>query len=265
MSDNILTEIEHYIFSARFLATIIIIAIAVVSWIAVRKLVVKGIERRHVSNNLKGKIHIAETVIKAILTIALLIIVLQVNGINVSALVTGMGITSIIIGFALQDLLKDWIMGISIFWNDFYNIGDIIQIDDTIGKVIKLSLKCTKIKDIYTHNIVSISNREIMRVQILSDFVDVYVSFAYEVTTDERERMLQEMTDQILGVESVTSCDALGIQEFRQSDITELLRIHMDDVTRKPQVKRDAQTIVKRVYENSGYSIPYSKVEVMMK
>ncbi len=258
-------SVEHYIFSVRFFISVILIIFSVFAWIGIGKLIRKSvINRKDISSNLKGKIHIAETIIKAVATIIIIVVLLQVNGVDVSALLTGMGITSVIIGFALQDMLKDWIMGISIFWNEFFNIGDIIQIDNTVGTVVKLSLKCTKIKDIYTGNIVSISNREILRVQTLSDFVDIFVPVSYEIGKSERHEFIEKMRETIDGMENVSTCDNLGIQEFRASDYTVLLRIHVVDISKKPQTKRDAQNIVMDVYENSEYAIPYGKLDVRM-
>lgn len=260
-----LLNVEHYILSVRFFVSVILIIFSVFAWIGIGKLIRKSvINKKSISSNLKGKIHIAETIIKAVATIIIIVVLLQVNGIDVSAFLTGMGITSVIIGFALQDLLKDWIMGISIFWNEFFNIGDIIQIDKTVGTVVKLSLKCTKIKDINTGNIVSISNREILRVQTLSDFVDIFVPVSYEVGKAERYKFIETMRETIEQLENVSICDNLGIQEFRGSDYTVLLRLHVHNAAKKPQTRRDAQNIVMDVYENSEYAIPYGKLDVRM-
>ena len=220
-------SVEHYIFSVRFFISVILIIFSVFAWIGIGKLIRKSvINRKDISSNLKGKIHIAETIIKAVATIIIIVVLLQVNGVDVSALLTGMGITSVIIGFALQDMLKDWIMGISIFWNEFFNIGDIIQ--------------------------------------TLSDFVDIFVPVSYEIGNSERHEFSEKMRETIDGMENVSTCDNLGIQEFRASDYTVLLRIHVVDISKKPQTKRDAQNIVMDVYENSEYAIPYGKLDVRM-
>ena len=46
-------------------------------------------------------------VTKLLLTLFAVILILQVNGINISSLITGLGVAGIVVGLAVQDILKD--------------------------------------------------------------------------------------------------------------------------------------------------------------
>ena len=65
---------------------------------------------------------------------------------NVSSLLAGVGILSVIIGLAVQDALKDIIRGFSILSDEYFNIGDIILYKEITGKVITLRFKGYKNK-----------------------------------------------------------------------------------------------------------------------
>ena len=97
----------------------------------------------------KGKTMIklfTNTVKYLIITIAIALI-LQVYGINVNSLIAGLGLVSVIAGLAIQDPLKDIVSGINIITDDYYSLGDVINIDGIEGKVIQLGVRTTKILD----------------------------------------------------------------------------------------------------------------------
>ena len=109
-------------------------------------------------------------VVAAIVIIAVLII-MQLFGINVSSMLAGVGIASIIIGFALQDAMKDIFRGLEIVSDNYYDIGDVIKFGDNVGQVLSINLRTTKIQDINTMNIVSIANRNINQVEVVTGYI----------------------------------------------------------------------------------------------
>ena len=75
----------------------------------------------------------------------ILFIILQINGVNVSSIIAGVGVVSVIIGLALQDALKDIIMGVNVLVDDYFSLGDIVKLDDIEGKVVEIGIKNIKI------------------------------------------------------------------------------------------------------------------------
>ena len=90
-------------------------------------------------------------------------------GFNVTSFIAGLGVVSVIVGLAVQDALKDIIMGFNIIVDNYYSVGDIIKIGDVEGKVVELGVKATKLKDINTDNILVIANRNISQALRISD------------------------------------------------------------------------------------------------
>ena len=58
-------------------------------------------------------------------------------------LVASIGVGMIVLGISFQNTLKNWVAGIGIFFNGEVNVGDIIQIKETKGKIIKIGLSKT--------------------------------------------------------------------------------------------------------------------------
>lgn len=66
-------------------------------------------------------------------------------GVEITALLTGLGIAGFIVGFALQDTLANFAAGIMILGYRPFDVDDIIEAGGVIGKVSKMSLVSTTI------------------------------------------------------------------------------------------------------------------------
>ena len=87
-----------------------------------------------------------KNITKYTVIIFLILAILTVYGVDVTSVLTGLGIVGVVLGLALQDLAKDIIAGFSIIFENQYAIGDTISINGFKGEVIFLGLKTTKIK-----------------------------------------------------------------------------------------------------------------------
>tara|TARA_Y100000590_G_C14905951_1_gene708186 strand:- start:10 stop:501 length:492 start_codon:yes stop_codon:yes gene_type:complete len=66
-------------------------------------------------------------------------------GIDVSALIAGLGLTGFAVGFAMKDMLSNFISGILLMIYTPFTINDNISIDKYKGKVIEINLRYTVI------------------------------------------------------------------------------------------------------------------------
>ncbi|MBU0667927.1 mechanosensitive ion channel family protein, partial [Patescibacteria group bacterium] len=73
-------------------------------------------------------------------------------GITVALKIAGIDLTTIIaagafgVGFALQDIIMNFIAGIMILSSRHYTIGDIIKVDGKIGKIVEIQTRATILK-----------------------------------------------------------------------------------------------------------------------
>ena len=58
-------------------------------------------------------------------------------------IVASIGVGMVVLGISFQNTLKNWVSGIGIFFNSEVNVGDIIQIKESKGKIIKIGLSKT--------------------------------------------------------------------------------------------------------------------------
>jgi small-conductance mechanosensitive channel len=78
---------------------------------------------------------------RALLLLVALIMAIGKLGFDVSALVAGLGLTGFALGFALKDAISNLIAGIMIVIYKPCEIGDLIEISGTKGKIMDINLR----------------------------------------------------------------------------------------------------------------------------
>ncbi|MDD6347270.1 MAG: mechanosensitive ion channel family protein [Lachnospiraceae bacterium] len=255
-------KIKDYLLSPAPLLSVLVIVAAVILWRLFASFITKRLSRLDDRPAVKRSVKSILTVCRIIGAFILGVAVLQINGVKVSSLLAGLGITGIIVGYGLQDLLNDWVMGAAIIIDNYFVLGDYIQVEDVIGQVEKLSLKCTRIRDMYTGNIVTINNRLLSKVQIISDFTAVRVPIPYEMPVGEMNTLMALLQEEMKKISGVTGVRLLGIQELGESQITQLIRLDLAHKKDRPQVTRDALTTIHRVFDERHVAIPYNQLDV---
>lgn len=146
----------------KLLTVIIYILIALLVFNSIKFLLTK-IATRKTSKQHQTVLKIIRDGAKIIILFFLVVASLTVYGIDVTKILAGLGVISLVAGLALQDLLKDLIAGFSIILEDYFAIGDVITLNDFKGEVISLGIKSTKVKS-FNGSILMINNREINKV-----------------------------------------------------------------------------------------------------
>ena len=248
----------------KYVSVAIIIIGAIIYFLSkkiIKRIITKNEKNHKLDNRKKTYIKLFNNALKYILIIVVTVIILQVNGVNVSSIVASLGLISVIAGFALQDALKDIIMGINIVINDYFSVGDVLKIGDVEGKVIEIGLKSTRMKDINNSNILVISNRNISEALNLSEQLDIDIPLPYEEKITKIEEVIYKIIEQISKLENVIKVEYKGLNEFADSAIYYKLRIFCKPEF-KPQTKRDANRIIKLELDENNICIPYKQIDI---
>ena len=202
--------------------------------------------------------------IKYFYFIILILIILKINGIDVSAMLAGVGIASIIMGLAIQDVLRDIIRGISIISEGYFKLGDVVRYNDNTGIVLEIGIKTTKIKDLYTDNIVSIANRNIEKVEIVSGSIYLNIPMPYETSITEAEECINEIISKIKENSKVEDAMYKGVSELSDSSIDYKLFVKVDPRVIL-QARRDCLRVILLVMDKHNISVPYKQIDIHSK
>lgn len=93
------------------------------------------------------------------------IILLMTFNVNLGAIFTGLGLASVAIAFALQNVLADIFASVSIYFDKPFTKGDFIITKEDMGFVQKIGIKSTRIKTLNGEELI-ISNRELTETRV---------------------------------------------------------------------------------------------------
>jgi len=93
------------------------------------------------------------------------VFVLQAWGVNVTALITGLGIGGIAIALAVQNILADLFASLSIIFDKPFLVGDYLTVDDYRGTVEEIGLKTTQLRSVSGEQLI-FSNSDLLRSRI---------------------------------------------------------------------------------------------------
>lgn len=260
----------EFILNKRFIGTIITIVGLIFLYIILKNLIDKILNVR--IKNLKTDIRKINTlrslfknVMKYVLIFIGIVVILNLFGIDTVTLLAGLGVVGVVVGLALQDILKDFFSGIFIIIENQFQVGDTVEIGGFKGEVIALGLKSTRIKK-YTGEIKIVSNRNIDYVINFSQansLALIDVSVAYEEDLDKVQNVLSKLCEKLSGeIKDIEGkIEVLGIESLDASSV--VFRISL---IAKPlshfAVKREILKQVKLEFDKHKIKIPYPQVEV---
>ena len=208
---------------------------------------------------------ILKSITKYSLWIIAILAILTVYGVNTAAIITGLGVVSLVIGLAFQDILKDVLVGITILFDNQFAVGDVVKIDDFTGTVISIGLKSTRIQA-YTGEIEIISNRNISKVINYSldktlAIVDLPVSYESDLDKVEKALKVSVATLKEKIPQLLDDAQILGVESLDDSAV-----IYRITGKCKPAahfaVQRMMRRELKQSMDKAGIKIPYMQIEV---
>ena len=251
--------------NTRIINSVIIVIVSIILYKIILYFVEKSEkkEKSNLFNEKKRKTYLKlfKSLCRYIFIIVTILILLQVNGIDVSSILAGVGLLGVIFGLAIQDWLKDIIRGSSIISDNYFSVGDIVRYKDIEGKVLVIGLKTTKIEDLKTGYVMSIANRNIEEIELVSNLIYINIPMPYETSVEKAEKAIEDIVLAVKGNKNVDSCKYRGINDLADSSIKYLLEVSCNPLY-KLQVRRDALKSILLEMTNNGISVPYTQIDI---
>jgi len=104
-------------------------------------------------------------VTRLVLWVVVLLVALANFGIDITALITGLGIAGIAVALAVQNVLGDLLASLSIVLDRPFVVGDFITVDDFAGTVEEIGLKTTRLRSVSGEQLI-ISNADLLKARV---------------------------------------------------------------------------------------------------
>ncbi len=215
------------------------------------------------NNSVKTSFLLLGNVIKYAAAIAIVLISLGIWGVDTTAIVTGAGVLTLVIGLGCQSLISDIVAGIFMLFEGDIKVGDIVVIDGWRGTVKQIGLRRTKIEDA-VGNINIVNNAAISNIinntqQLSVALVDVGTEYNESILRIEEviEAALPEMKKHIPAI--VEGPYYKGVSALGESSVNIRLIAKCKEED-KYQVERDLNRELKILFDANDINIPFNQV-----
>lgn len=192
---------------------------------------------------------------------------LKIFNIDTTPLLAVSGIAGVAIGFAGQTFFKDAIAGIFLILENYYSVGDTIEIDGTFGTVEEIGIRTTVLRN-YEGKLFYIPNGEIRKV-IKYGYGDqsvvIGIPISYESDIDKAKIVIEKVGKDLFEEnEIIDNVNILGVNDLGTSGIEILVKLKVDK-DKRWSARRKFLEEIKKAFDKEGIEIPYSKMVVFLK
>ncbi|WP_116770721.1 mechanosensitive ion channel family protein [Maribacter litoralis] len=205
--------------------------------------------------------------IKYLVYVVVILFTMSAAGIDITILITASAALFVGLGLALQEIFQDIIGGVFIIVDKSLRVGDIIEIDDKVGKVFEIKLRTTRaitrddkviiipnhkfISDIvynYTQN--HKTTRELVRIGVAygSD-VDLVTKILLDVVKSQRSILKSPKPFVIF-------------EDFGDSALVFAVNFYISDSFTDPKIKSEIRYKIDAEFRKHNISIPFPQRDV---
>jgi len=206
------------------------------------------------------------SLLKSIVTVVIFVVVLIMAiselGYDVAPLIASAGIVGIALGFGAQSLVKDFLAGIFLIFEDQYGVGDSVTFGDVSGTIEAVSLRVTRMRDV-DGTVWYVRNGEILKVGNQSQnwsrtVLDIAVGYKEDIT--RVRRILKEVAHDLWEDEHyrdkiIEEPDVWGVQSLGPDSV--VVRVTLKTLPQQQWVvAREMRERVKARFDAEGVSTP---------
>ena len=259
-------------FTTHGFRIVLIVVLAIVFNFLLKRTVTKIVrlsvtEERHKSAEAEKKrertlIRVSTWVILVMTTVIAGMMILQEIGIPIGPMLAGAGILGLAVGFGGQYLIRDYITGLLIIFENQYHIGDSVRLDSTEGIVEDISLRMTTLRDM-DGTVHHVPHGDIKRVSNLSKFfsrINLNINISYTADIDEVIKIVNRIgtdlaNDPKWSAEIIKAPQFLRVEDFTDSAVS--IKIVGETIpNRQFTVTGELRKRIKEAFDESGIQIP---------
>jgi small conductance mechanosensitive channel len=252
-------------FIPKLFAAVFLFAIFWVIYLFVRRVVIGGMTRAGVDQSIRDML---SSLLKwAILGFGLVIAGNQI-GIQIAALLTGVSIIGLAVGFAAQETLANFIAGIVIFWDKPFRVDDWVEIDGVYAQVQRVTFRSTRLLAgngdmIIMPNTVMLASKLRNRTTNPKTQVKVMIGIAYRESIDHARAVLLATTvgDARLCADPSPS---VTVAECADSAVNLALSMWTQHEAMEGALRSEYLEKAKNALDTAGISIPFPHVQLLV-
>lgn len=217
-----------------------------------------------------GSLGIVAFIVQGIIWVLIVLLALSNLGINITALITGLGIGGVAVALALQNILGDLFASLSITFDKPFFVGDFLVIDEFLGTVEHIGIKSTRLRSLSGEQIV-VSNADLLKTRMrnfgrMSERRVLFtVGVTYETPADQLES-IPAMIKSIVLAQEGTRFDRCHFAKHAAAslDIETVYYVLSADYNRYMDIQQAISLRIHREFEQQGIEFAYPTQRLLL-
>lgn len=246
---------------------IIALVVLFATWVVAR-IAVSAVSRLTGRTTLRDDLkQLIDTLIRLVVWIfgVLIALTVAIPSFTPAGAFASLGVGALAIGFAFQDIFENFLAGVLIMLREKMNIGDTIECEGLLGKVEKITLRETHIRQ-FSGELTVVPNSMLFKnpVEIYTDQplrrFDIVVGVSYDTDLSKAQPVIQSAVESIEAVDKEKGVVVFA-QEFNSSSVDFLVQWWTNTVDQDlRQTKSEIVFAVKAALDDAGIEIPFPYV-----
>jgi small conductance mechanosensitive channel len=181
---------------------------------------------------------------------------------DVTAFLAGLGILGFTVGFALQDVMKNFAAGVILLIQQPFHVDEFIGVAGFDGQVLEIDLRATEMRAL-DGRIISIPNAEVLAHPIINYTrasrrrIELSVGVGYDTNTDTARRVVMDALQSVPGY-MAEPAPIIGFSNFGDSALQLDTYYWIDTSMTNPIAAKDAAfSLIKNALDKEGIDIPF--------
>jgi small-conductance mechanosensitive channel len=191
-----------------------------------------------------------------------LIVGLDTTGLNLRSLLVLGGALGVGVGFGLQNIVGNFVAGVVILWEGPVKVGDLIDVGNTVGEVVRIGARGTWVRT-FDNEVIIVPNSEFVNNRVTNWTANdrtvrlsVPVGLSYD-SDFERVRQLLEEIARLHAEVLVTPSPAVIVTGLGDSAVNVVLRVTAGNAEHAALIKSDLLLEILRVFREQKIEMPF--------
>lgn len=257
---------------------VIILAIAITLNIILKKVIPRAImagipkvrkeSHEQLVTRIKTMTYVIIKVVAAIIWIIVFVMILGILELDISPLLATLGVASLGLGFAIQNIIRDYLQGFFILMEDWYRIGDWVTIAGMEGEVEKVSPRRTVLREINgTMHVIPHSQVQFVSNQT-RDWarINLYITVAYKEEISHVYQVINEVCKELkddpdFGANLTTTPSAMRVSDLGAHGVDICIRGYTKS-GEQWGLTGELRKRIKNRFDQEGIEIPWPHTKI---
>ncbi|RJS45106.1 mechanosensitive ion channel family protein [Nocardioides cavernaquae] len=266
-----LAELATWVLGKPLAILVLILLGLLVRWVVQRVIdrtvdrLANGTNGDHVRRRVRARTmgSLLKSIVTTVIVFVVLVMVIAELDYPIAPLLASAGVVGLAIGFGAQSLVKDYISGVFMIFEDQYGVGDVVDLGEATGTIEAVGLRVTRLRDV-NGTVWYVRNGEILRVGNMSQnwartVLDIGVS--YRADLDKVRRVLQEVAHELWEDPAfagliIEEPEVWGVEALAADAVT--VRVTLKTAPMEQwKVAREMRERIKDRFDAEGIEIPF--------